>query len=336
MIFLLIGLLVSSLFSYSVDYNNYFRDWYESGIISGSDPASRLLFYLINVTNLPIETFIVLPYCLLCYFVRKNHLHLMIAILLSYSVLFNSLITVRVFFAVMFFMIALLLVFKENKVSLTTLFTSLIMAFLSMLFHLSLVVFLPIYLIAIISWTRATIIFVSLCFLAMVAILFSDIGQSLLRPFFYRAEYAGFGSDGISFSQLGHLVLLALEMLILRIHLYKHKEKIIFILLVYGLIIFLTSVIFHSLLVSRVMHIYHLISLILIMRYTTGNSFLIKTYLLLQILMSIYIVNFTQIYFPGNNNGFLILILSAVMVYYITVHEMLLQFIRLKNKVNGR
>ena len=102
-------------------------------------------------------------------------------------------------------------------------------------------------------------------------------------------------------------------------------------LAIIGLIIFLISVVFHSLLTSRVMHIYHLISLILIIRYTTGNSFLIKTYLLFQIFMSFYMVNLSQIYFPGIRDGSLILILSAVMFCYIVLHELTLHLARVKN-----
>lgn len=331
MIFLLVGLLVSSLFSYSIDYNNYLYDWYLSGLIFGSDPVSRLFFYVLKVTNLPIEAFIVLPYCLLCFFVRKNRLHLMIAILLSYSVMFNSLITVRVFLAVMFFMMAILLVFKEGKISFKTSVVSLIMVLFSIFSHLSLVLFLPIYLVALISWTRSAVILTSIFVLILAAIFYFANIQSLLQSFYYRAEYAGFGSEGFTFSQLAHLVLLIFEMHIMRIHLYKYKEKAIFILLAYGLIMFLISVIFHSLLVSRVMHIYHLISLILIMRYTTGNSFFIRSYLGLQILMSFYMVNFGQIYFPGIRGSSLILIFSIVIFYYIAVHELLLQFVRLRN-----
>lgn len=332
LIFLLAGLMVSSLFSLSIDYNNYFNDWYERRLLYGSDPASRLLFYILKGTNLPIELFIILPYCLLCYLVRNNHLHLMITILFSYSVMFNSLITVRVFFAVMLFMIAILLVFKESKISFINLITSLMMAFVSVLTHLSLAIFLPIYLVAVISWTKRAFILVSIFSLILVVMFFSTFGQNLLQPIFYRFEYADFGSSGITFSQLGHLTLLILEMQIMRIHLYKNKDKVIFILLAYGLIIFITSIIFHSLLVSRVMHIYHLISLILIMRYTSGNSLLIKTYLAFQIFMSIYIVHFSKIYFPGIADSFLILILSTVIFYYIVVHELLLQFKRAKFK----
>jgi hypothetical protein len=332
MIFVLAGLLASSLFSLSIDYNNYFHQWYESRSYNGSDPASRLIFYVIKGTNLPIETFIILPYCLLCYMVRKNHLHLMITILFSYSVMFNSLITVRVFFAAMLFMIAILLVFKKSKISFITSITSLSMAFFSILFHLSMALFIPIYLVALISWTRTAFILASIFSMSLVAIFFSAFGQSLLQPFLFRFEYADFGTSGLTFAQLGHLILLILEMQIMRIHLYKHKEKVIFILLAYGLIIFLTSIMFHSLLVSRVMHIYHLISLILIMRYTAGNSFLIKTYLAVQIFMSIYILNFSQIYFPGISDSYLILIFSALVFYYIAVHELLLHFIRVKNR----
>ena len=334
-IFLLAGLLISSLFSLSIDYNNYFNDWYGSKSIFGSDPASRLVFYTLKGTNLPIETFIILPYCLLCYMVRKNHLHLMITILFSYSVMFNSLITVRVFFALMLFMIAILLVYKKSNISFVYSITSLTLAFFSVLFHLSMAVFIPIYFVALISWTRRALILASFFSLILVAIFFSDFGQVLWQPIYsLRLEKADFGTSGFIFSQLGHLILLILEMQIMYIHLYKNKNKnkVIFILLAYGLIIFVTSIIFHSLLVSRVMHMYHLISLILIMRYTTGNSFLIKTYLSVQIFMAIYIVNFSQIYFPGISNSFLILILSTLIFYYIAVHELLLHFIRVKNR----
>ena len=246
--------------------------------------------------------------------------------------MFNSLITVRVFFAVMLFMIALLLVFKESKISFVTSIASLTMAFISVLFHLSMAIFIPIYLVALISWTRTAIKLAFIFSLMLLGIFFSDFSQSLLQPIYFRFEYADFGTSDLTFSQLGHLILLILEMQIMRIHLYKHKEKVFFILLIYGLIIFLTSIIFHSLLVSRVMHVYHLISLILIMRYTAGNSLLIKTYLAFQIFMSIYIVNFSQIYFPGIQNSFLILIFSTIIFYYIAVHELLLYFIRDKNK----
>ena len=333
MIFILAGLLISSLFSLSIDYNNYFNGWYEYPSIFGSDPASRLVFYILKGTNLPIETFIILPYCLLCYMVRKNHLHLMITILFSYSVMFNSLITVRVFFAVMLFMIAILLVFKNSKISFVYSITSLTLAFFSVLFHLSMAVFIPIYFVALISWTRRALILASFFSLILVVIFFSPFGQGLwLSIYLHRFEYADFGTSGFTFSQLGHLVLLMLEMQIMYIHLYKNKNKVIFILLAYGLILFVTSIIFHSLLVSRVMHMYHLISLILIMRYTTDNSFLIKTYLAVQIFMSIYILNFSQIYFPGISDSYLILIFSALVFYYIAVHELLLHFIRVKNR----
>ena len=79
------------------------------------------------------------------------------------------------------------------------------------------------------------------------------------------------------------------------------------------------------------MHIYHLISLILIIRYTTGHSFLIKFYLLFQIIMSFYIVNLSQTYFPGILDSSLILILSTVMFCYIVLHEFALQLARVKN-----
>ena len=331
-IFLLVGLLVSSLFSYSIDYNNYLYDWYLPAKFSGSDPLARLFFYVLKVTNLPIEAFIILPYCLLCFFIRKNRLHLMIVILLSYSVMFNSLITVRVFLAVMFFMIAILLVFKEGKISFITSVVSLIMVLFSISSHLSLVLFLPIYLVALISWTRSSVILASIFVLILAAISYSANIQSLLQPFYYRAEYAGFGSEAITLSQLAHLVLLIFEMQIMRIHLYKYNKKAIFILIAYGLIIFLISVMFHSLLVSRVMHIYHLISLILIMRSTRGNSFFIRSYLGLQILLSFYMVNFGQIYFPGILDTSIILIFSAVIFYYIAVHELLLQVVRVRNR----
>ncbi len=213
-----------------------------------------------------------------------------------------------------------------------TLVTSLAMAFISVLFHLSMAIFIPIYLIALISWTRRAKILASIFSLILVVVFFSDFGQSLLQPIYFRFEYADYGTGNVTFSQIGHLILLILEMQIIRTHLYKYKERLISTLLVYGLIIFLTSLVFHSLLVSRVMHVYHLISLILIMRYTTGSSFLITTYFALQILMSIYIVNFSQIYFPGIQNSFLILIFSTLIFYYIVVHEMLLQFIRVKNR----
>ncbi len=298
---MLICVFISIFFQFSVDYENYVRDWYDAENMPRKDMMSGLYFYILKYANLPINTFGILFYSIMLYLMRKKSLNMQLLVLSSYSVIFSSLIVIRVFAAEILFLFAILLMLNSAKRLYKRVVASMVLVVMSISFHLSLVVLLPIYILLIGSFLekKNRNIFIFLFFILLSFLIYStDFYLKIFQMVSFRFEYIGIDQKQISLAQIIHITLLFFEIFLIGKYIKKIQINLANSVLIFGLLLFFSSLIIYDLMVSRVLHIYHLFALLLIVSISKNEPFYLRLYLYLQSFLGLSVL-YTSSFFKG-------------------------------------
>jgi hypothetical protein len=114
----------------------------------------------------------------------------------------------------------------------------------------------------------------------------------------FRFEYIGIDQKQISLAQIIHITLLFFEIFLIGKYIKKIQINLANSVLIFGLLLFFSSLIIYDLMVSRVLHIYHLFALLLIVSISKNEPFYLRLYLYLQSFLGLSVL-YTSSFFKG-------------------------------------